>query len=283
MACPEGELQKRKEVVHVVTLHEIDVINSRQQVGFQNPMPMVTLHMSAVYSRQQLHGLCFWTGWRCLLVIALQVSTARWCDWERWAACSRGTALCRGAAELCNQMQGLQVLQRQPLLLSSCTACCGASRQPAQSHHRCRGVGQLSGIMHIHKQAPNLSLHTHKDEWQQAAAGQAENRLVAHALSSVAADLQLAKLKVIGIWLQGFLALFAGDTGEIRQEVREQIDSRVLEWREEGKAEIVPGVLFIDEVGARARKSLNMLVLTGSGHMCWCCIQRACWDCAPLG
>ena len=31
--CPEGELEKRKEVVHVVTLHEIDVINSRQQ-GF---------------------------------------------------------------------------------------------------------------------------------------------------------------------------------------------------------------------------------------------------------
>lgn len=47
---------------------------------------------------------------------------------------------------------------------------------------------------------------------------------------------------------QGFLALFAGDTGEIRQEVREQIDSKVAEWREEGKADIVPGVLFIDEV-----------------------------------
>jgi RuvB-like protein 2 len=31
--CPEGELQKRKEVVHTVNLHEIDVINSRQQ-GF---------------------------------------------------------------------------------------------------------------------------------------------------------------------------------------------------------------------------------------------------------
>lgn len=27
--CPDGELQKRKEVVHCVTLHEIDVINSR--------------------------------------------------------------------------------------------------------------------------------------------------------------------------------------------------------------------------------------------------------------
>ena len=30
--------------------------------------------------------------------------------------------------------------------------------------------------------------------------------------------------------------------------VREQIDTKVAEWREEGKAEIVPGVLFIDEV-----------------------------------
>ena len=48
--------------------------------------------------------------------------------------------------------------------------------------------------------------------------------------------------------VQGFLALFAGDTGEIRSEVREQIDSKIAQWREEGKAEIIPGVLFIDEV-----------------------------------
>merc|ERR1712216_732270 len=46
----------------------------------------------------------------------------------------------------------------------------------------------------------------------------------------------------------GFLALFAGDTGEIKPEVREQIDTKVAEWREEGKATVVPGVLFIDEV-----------------------------------
>ncbi|KAL7061286.1 hypothetical protein AAHC03_09494 [Spirometra sp. Aus1] len=39
-----------------------------------------------------------------------------------------------------------------------------------------------------------------------------------------------------------------GDTGEIKSEVRDQINSKVLEWREEGKAEIVPGVLFVDEV-----------------------------------
>jgi RuvB-like protein 2 len=31
-------------------------------------------------------------------------------------------------------------------------------------------------------------------------------------------------------------------------QVREQIDTKVAEWREEGKADIVPGVLFIDEV-----------------------------------
>ena len=41
---------------------------------------------------------------------------------------------------------------------------------------------------------------------------------------------------------QGFLALFSGDTGEIKSEVREQINTKVMEWREEGKAEIVPGV-----------------------------------------
>merc|ERR1711953_391320 len=53
---------------------------------------------------------------------------------------------------------------------------------------------------------------------------------------------------VINSRQQGFLALFAGDTGEIKSEVREQIDGKVAEWREEGKADIVPGVLCIDEV-----------------------------------
>lgn len=58
----------------------------------------------------------------------------------------------------------------------------------------------------------------------------------------------LHEVDVINSRQQGFLALFAGDTGEIKHEVREQIDQRVAEWREEGKGEIVPGVLFIDEV-----------------------------------
>jgi len=34
----------------------------------------------------------------------------------------------------------------------------------------------------------------------------------------------------------------SGDTGEIKGEVREQINAKVAEWREEGKADIVPGV-----------------------------------------
>lgn len=52
----------------------------------------------------------------------------------------------------------------------------------------------------------------------------------------------LHEIDVINSRTQGFLALFAGDTGEIKPELRNQIDAKVAEWREEGKAEIVPGV-----------------------------------------
>lgn len=57
----------------------------------------------------------------------------------------------------------------------------------------------------------------------------------------------LHEIDVINSRTHGFLALFSGDTGEIKQEVRDQINNKVMEWREEGKAEINPGVLFIDE------------------------------------
>jgi len=58
----------------------------------------------------------------------------------------------------------------------------------------------------------------------------------------------LHEIDVINSRTQGFLALFSGDTGEIKPEVRDQINAKVSEWREEGKAEIGAGVLFIDEV-----------------------------------
>jgi RuvB-like protein 2 len=61
-------------------------------------------------------------------------------------------------------------------------------------------------------------------------------------------NVSLHEIDVINSRQQGFLALFAGDTGEIKSEVREQIDAKVMEWKEEGRAKIIPGVLFIDEV-----------------------------------
>ncbi|KAK0429678.1 TIP49 C-terminus-domain-containing protein [Armillaria borealis] len=48
--------------------------------------------------------------------------------------------------------------------------------------------------------------------------------------------------------IQALLTLFVGDTGEIKPEVRNQINTKVVEWREKGTAKIIPGVLFIDEV-----------------------------------
>lgn len=45
-----------------------------------------------------------------------------------------------------------------------------------------------------------------------------------------------------------FLHYFFSDICEIKSEVREKINDKFAERREEGKAEIVPRVLFIDEV-----------------------------------
>ncbi len=58
----------------------------------------------------------------------------------------------------------------------------------------------------------------------------------------------LHDIDVINSRAQGFMALFSGDTGEIKSEIREQINQKIAQWKEEGKAELVPGVLFIDEV-----------------------------------
>ena len=71
----------------------------------------------------------------------------------------------------------------------------------------------------------------------------ARRREVAHSVS-------LHDVDVVNSRSSGFMALFAGDTGEIRPEVREAIDAKVGQWREEGKAEVSPGVLFIDEAHA---------------------------------
>lgn len=58
----------------------------------------------------------------------------------------------------------------------------------------------------------------------------------------------LHEIDVINSRTQGFLALFSGDTGEIKPELRDQINTKIGEWKEEGKSEIIPGILFIDEI-----------------------------------
>lgn len=58
----------------------------------------------------------------------------------------------------------------------------------------------------------------------------------------------LHDIDVINSRAQGFMALFSGETGEIRPEIRDQIDLKIAQWQEENKADLIPGVLFIDEV-----------------------------------
>jgi RuvB-like protein 2 len=60
--------------------------------------------------------------------------------------------------------------------------------------------------------------------------------------------LTLHEIDVVNSRNQGFLALFSGDTGEIKQEVREHVNQQVAQWQDEKKGELIPGVLFIDEV-----------------------------------
>jgi RuvB-like protein 2 len=56
---------------------------------------------------------------------------------------------------------------------------------------------------------------------------------------SVTHTISLHEIDVINSRQQGFLALFAGDTGEIKTEIRSQIDVKVNEWREEGRATLI--------------------------------------------
>jgi DNA helicase TIP49 (TBP-interacting protein) len=51
-----------------------------------------------------------------------------------------------------------------------------------------------------------------------------------HLCLQVVHVVSLHEIDVINSRQQGFLALFAGDTGEIKSEVREQIDMKVAEW-----------------------------------------------------
>lgn len=61
-------------------------------------------------------------------------------------------------------------------------------------------------------------------------------------------EISLHDIDVVNSRAEGYLALFSGETGEIRPETRDEVNGKVWGWINEGKAEITRGVLFIDEV-----------------------------------
>ncbi|KAL7411971.1 TIP49 C-terminus-domain-containing protein [Mrakia frigida] len=105
-----------------------------------------------------------------------------------------------------------------------------------------KGTGKISKIGRSFARARDYDAMGGDTKFVQCPSGELQKRReVVHTVS-------LHEIDVINSRTQGFLALFAGDTGEIKPELRDQINTKVGEWREEGKATIVPGVLFIDEV-----------------------------------
>ncbi|AFM99389.1 DNA helicase [Encephalitozoon hellem ATCC 50504] len=61
-------------------------------------------------------------------------------------------------------------------------------------------------------------------------------------------EISLHDIDVVNNKAEGYLALFSGETGEIRAETRDEVNKKIWNWINEGKAEVVRGVLFIDEV-----------------------------------
>ncbi|KAK2828819.1 hypothetical protein Q5P01_019853 [Channa striata] len=104
-----------------------------------------------------------------------------------------------------------------------------------------KATGKISKLGRSFTRARDYDAMGAQTQFVQCPEGELQKRKeVVHTVS-------LHEIDVINSRTQGFLALFSGDTGEIKSEVREQINAKVCEWREEGKAEIIPGVLFIDE------------------------------------
>lgn len=185
--CPDGELQKRKEVVHTVSLHEIDVINSRTQ-GFLalfsgetrppgSPMPPCILPAAPDCGPALLSP----AGCLPLSPCAVRPSPiAESLSQVAWWGPSPALPPRWGHLSLCGLWSPLlQSWSFLPLAL----------------------VSHLSAFGHPPALHPCLLL-----------------------------DTPMPPLPP------------TGDTGEIKSEVREQINAKVAEWREEGKAEIIPGV-----------------------------------------
>lgn len=105
-----------------------------------------------------------------------------------------------------------------------------------------KGTGKISKLGRSVSRSRDYDAMGSNTKFVQCPEGELQKR------TTVTHTVSLHEIDVINSRQQGFMALFAGDTGEISENIREQIDSKVAEWRTEGRATLVPGVLFIDEV-----------------------------------
>merc|ERR1719189_921196 len=105
-----------------------------------------------------------------------------------------------------------------------------------------KSSGKISKLGRSFARSPDYDAMGPSTKFVQCPSGELQKR------KEVVHTVTLHEIDVINSRPQGFLSLFAGDTGEIKAEVRDQINLKVAAWREEGRAMIKPGVLFIDEV-----------------------------------
>ncbi|KXJ20951.1 RuvB-like 2 [Exaiptasia diaphana] len=317
--CPEGELQKRKEVVHTVTLHEIDVINSRTQ-GFLALFAGDTGEIKGEVREQINAKVAEWReeGKADIVPGVLFVDEVHMLDIECFSflnralesdmapvlimATNRGITKIRGTNYKSPHGIPLDLLDRlliistspyeekelrQILSIREETEIIEGEVVEIQIDRPASGTGakvgkltlkttemetiydlgtkmiesltkekvQAGDIITIDKatgkvcklgrsftRARDYDAMGAETKFVQCPEGELQKR------KEVVHTVTLHEIDVINSRTQGFLALFAGDTGEIKGEVREQINAKVAEWREEGKADIVPGVLFVDEV-----------------------------------
>jgi len=105
-----------------------------------------------------------------------------------------------------------------------------------------KGSGKIKKLGRSFARASDYDAMGPSTKFVQCPSGELQKR------KEVVHTVTLHEIDVINSRPQGFLSLFSGETGEIKSEVREQINMKVASWREEGRATISPGVLFIDEV-----------------------------------
>lgn len=105
-----------------------------------------------------------------------------------------------------------------------------------------KGTGKITKIGRSFGKSKDFDAMDPNTNFVQCPEGELQKR------KEVVHTVTLHDIDVINSRTQGFLALFSGDTGEIKNEIREHVDMKISEWQEDEKAEIVPGVLFIDEV-----------------------------------